>query len=171
MLVIGISNRKWDYVVPVLRYTEYRCTTLISTHSNAFFILIRAAKVGMLWHFLFRIIDDNTYTWSIHSLSGQKPFCSSANRSWFSQPLDKTAVERRQNLCHPRSINPNMINHVPQQSPLISKSYMLSVHEAIKISYSYHLPCQGSRNCQKSDVSNHSFVDMVRSPFQYCPSI
>ena len=41
---------------------------------------------------------------------------------------------------------------------------MLSVHEAIQISYSYHLPCQGSRNCQKSDVSNHSFVDMVRSP-------
>ena len=45
-----------------------------------------------------------------------------------------------------------------------SKSYMLSVHEAIKILFSYHLPCQGSRNCQKSDVSNHSFVDMVRSP-------
>ena len=28
-------------------------------------------------------------------------------------------VERRQTLGHPRSINPNMINHVPQQSPLI----------------------------------------------------
>ena len=28
MMVIGISNRKWDCVVPVLRYTEYRCTTL-----------------------------------------------------------------------------------------------------------------------------------------------
>ena len=58
-----------------------------------------------------------------------------------------------------------MINHVPNNNHLsFSKSYMLSVHEAIKISYSHHLPCQGSRNCQKSDVSNHSFVDMVRSP-------
>ena len=38
---------------------------------------------------------------------------------------------------------------------------MLSVREAIKISYSFHLPSQGSRNCQKSDVSNNSFVDMV----------
>ena len=52
----------------------------------------------------------------------------------------------------------------PNNHLSFSKSYMLSVHEAIKISYSYHLPCQGSRNCQKSDVSNHSFVDMVRSP-------
>ena len=33
--------------------------------------------------------------------------------------LHKTDVERRQTLGHPRSINPNMINHVPQQSPLI----------------------------------------------------
>ena len=31
---------------------------------------------------------------------------------------DKTDVERRQTLGHPRSINPNMINYVPQQSPL-----------------------------------------------------
>ena len=31
----------------------------------------------------------------------------------------KTDAERRQTLGHPRSINPNMINHVPQQSPLI----------------------------------------------------
>ena len=59
----------------------------------------------------------------------------------------------------------------PNNHLSFSKSYMLSVHEAIKISYSYHLPCQGARNCQKSDVSNHSFVDMVRSPFQYCPSM
>ena len=28
-------------------------------------------------------------------------------------------VERRQTLGHPRSINPNMINHVPQQLPTI----------------------------------------------------
>ena len=33
--------------------------------------------------------------------------------------INKTDVERRQTLGHPRSINPNMINHVPQQSPLI----------------------------------------------------
>ena len=33
--------------------------------------------------------------------------------------LYKTDAERRQTLGHPRSINPNMINHVPQQSPLI----------------------------------------------------
>ena len=33
--------------------------------------------------------------------------------------FDKTDAERRQTLGHPRSINPNMINHVPQQSPLI----------------------------------------------------
>ena len=46
----------------------------------------------------------------------------------------------------------------PNNHLSFSKSYMLSVHEAIKISYSYHLPCQGSRNCQKSDVSNHSIV-------------
>ena len=39
-----------------------------------------------------------------------------------------------------------------------SHIYMLSVHEAIKISYLYHLVCQGSRNSQKSDVSNHSVV-------------
>ena len=32
---------------------------------------------------------------------------------------NKTDVERRQTLSHPWSINPNMINHVPQQSPLI----------------------------------------------------
>ena len=32
---------------------------------------------------------------------------------------NKTDVGRRQTLGHPRSINPNMINHVPQQSPLI----------------------------------------------------
>ena len=32
---------------------------------------------------------------------------------------NKTDVERRQTLGHPRSINPNMINHVPQQLPLI----------------------------------------------------
>ena len=37
----------------------------------------------------------------------------------FSHSFDKTDVERRQTLGHPRSINPNMINHVPQQSPLI----------------------------------------------------
>ena len=51
----------------------------------------------------------------------------------------------------------------PNNHLSFSKSYMLSVHEAIKISHSYHLPYQGSRNCQKSDVSNHSFDDMVRS--------
>ena len=33
--------------------------------------------------------------------------------------LNKTDAERRQTLGHPRSINLNMINHVPQQSPLI----------------------------------------------------
>ena len=32
---------------------------------------------------------------------------------------DKTDVERRQTLGHPRSINPNMINNVPQQLPII----------------------------------------------------
>ena len=31
----------------------------------------------------------------------------------------KNDVERRQTLGHPRSINPNMINHVPQQLPII----------------------------------------------------
>ena len=35
------------------------------------------------------------------------------------QLKNKTDAERRQTLGHPRSINPNMINHVPQQSPLI----------------------------------------------------
>ena len=46
-----------------------------------------------------------------------------------------------------------MINHCAKQSPLLfSKSYMLSVHEAKQISYSYHLRCQRPRNCQK-DVS------------------
>ena len=50
----------------------------------------------------------------------------------------------------------------PNNHLSFSESFMLSVHEAIQISYLYHLPCQGSRNCQKSDVSNHSFVDMVR---------
>ena len=32
---------------------------------------------------------------------------------------NKTDVKRRQTLGHPRSINPNMINHVPQQLPII----------------------------------------------------
>ena len=59
----------------------------------------------------------------------------------------------------------------PNNHLSFSKPYMLSVHEAKKILYSYHLRCQGSRNCQKSDVSNHSFVDMVRLPFQYCSSV
>ena len=69
---------------------------------------------------------------------------------WINFMFYKTDVGRRQTLGHPRSINPNMINHVPQQSPLIFEViyYMLSVHEAITISYSYHLPSQGSRNCQ-----------------------
>ena len=90
----------------------------------------------------------------------------------YERNYNKTDVGRRQTLGHPRSINPNMINHVPNNHLSFSKSNMLSVHEAIKISYSYHLPCQGSRNCQSQIyVSNHSFVDMVWSPFQYCPSI
>ena len=43
-----------------------------------------------------------------------------------------------------------MINRFIKQSPLFfSKSYMLSLYEAIKILYSYHLRCQGWRNCQK----------------------
>ena len=63
-------------------------------------------------------------------------------------------VERLQTLGHLRPINPNMINHFATQSPLLySESYMLCVHEAIKISYSYHLRCQRPRNCQK-DVSH-----------------
>ena len=33
--------------------------------------------------------------------------------------VNKTDVERRQTLGHPRSINPNMISHVPQQLPII----------------------------------------------------
>ena len=33
--------------------------------------------------------------------------------------LNKTDAERRQTLGHPRSINSNMINHVPQQLPII----------------------------------------------------
>ena len=36
-----------------------------------------------------------------------------------SAKYNKTDVERRQTLGHPRSINPNMINHVPQQLPII----------------------------------------------------
>ena len=46
----------------------------------------------------------------------------------------------------------------PNNHLSFSKSYMLSLHEAIKISYLYHLAHQGSRNSQKSDVSNHSVV-------------
>ena len=38
---------------------------------------------------------------------------------WGKESKNKTDVERRQTLDHPRSINPNMINHVPQQLPLI----------------------------------------------------
>ena len=33
--------------------------------------------------------------------------------------INKTDVERRQTFGHSRSINPNMINHVPQQLPII----------------------------------------------------
>ena len=50
---------------------------------------------------------------------------------------------------------------------------MLSVHEAINISYSCHLRCPRWRDCQK-DVSHllgWLLTYMVRSPFQYCPSI
>ena len=39
------------------------------------------------------------------------------NKDTFIYIKNKTDVERRQTLGHPRSINPNMINHVPQQSP------------------------------------------------------
>ena len=35
--------------------------------------------------------------------------------------INKTDVGRRQTLGHPRSINPNMINDVAKQSPLISQ--------------------------------------------------
>ena len=89
---------------------------------------------------------------------------------WHSSTIYKTDVERRQTLGHSRSIIQTWSIMSPNNYLSFSKSCMLSVHEAITISYSYHLPCQGSRNCQKSDVSNHLF-DMVRSPFQYCPSI
>ena len=47
-------------------------------------------------------------------------FCKECNILKFLQYIkNKTDVERRQTLGHPKSINPNMINHVPQQSPLI----------------------------------------------------
>ena len=100
-------------------------------------------------HLLYKFDDSIMNRWRV-----MVPRISIYKRTDFK--INKTDVERRQTLGHPRSINPNMINHVPQQSPL--KSYMLSVHEAIKISFSYHVPCQGSRNCQKSDVSNHSLT-------------
>ena len=67
--------------------------------------------------------------------------------------FNKNHVECRQTLGHLRSINPNMINHFANHLSF-SKSYMLSVHKAIKISYSYHLRCQGSRNCQKSGANS-----------------
>ena len=41
------------------------------------------------------------------------------SKSKSNDTINKTNVKRRQTLRHPRSINPNMINHVPQQSPLI----------------------------------------------------
>ena len=118
----------------------------MSGYFNAVTILVLKAEYcritgSILWRLM---------PW-FHALSGDYGVGSKGN---------KTDVEPWQTFGHPRSINPNMINHVPQQS--FSKSSMLSVHKAIKISYSYHFPCQGTRNCQKSDVSNHSFVDMVR---------
>ena len=71
---------------------------------------------------------------------------------------DKTHIECRQTLGHPRSIIPTWSIMSPNNHLSFSKSYMLSVHEAINISHLYHLACQGSRNSQKSYVSNHSVV-------------
>ena len=41
----------------------------------------------------------------------------------------------------------------PNNHLSFSKSYMLSVHEAIKISYLYHLPCQGSTGRGRSWIT------------------
>ena len=89
--------------------------------------------------------------------------CDNTRRSFKNKlyRYNKTDVERRQTLGPLRSINPDMINHLNKQSPLLlSKSYMLSVHEAIKISYSYHLWCQRWRNCQKMSVTCWMVVDI-----------
>ena len=83
-----------------------------------------------------------------HNVKNKVPF-KTYHSALISKILcNKTDVGRRETLGHPSSINPNMINHVPNNHLPFCKSNMLSEHEAIKISYSYHLPCQGSRNCQ-----------------------
>ena len=67
---------------------------------------------------------------------------------------NKTDVKRRQTLGHFKSLNPNISTTSPNNHLYISKSYILSAHVAIQLWCSYHLPCQGSRNFQKSDISH-----------------
>ena len=85
--------------------------------------------------------------------------------------VNKTDVGRRETLGHRRSINPNMINHVPQQSPLIFEVIYVVCTWSNNNFVFVSSPMSRFKKLSKSDVSNHSFVDMVRSPFQYRPSI
>ena len=54
MLVIDVSNRKWDSVEPVLQYTEYQCITLVLTSKQASIIYFsRSRNVALIkQHFL-----------------------------------------------------------------------------------------------------------------------
>ena len=52
-----------------------------------------------------------------------------------------TDIERQETPDRLRYINLNTITHFAKQPPSLSKSRMLFVHEARKISYSYHLRC------------------------------
>ena len=56
---------------------------------------------------------------SMFSLAGYEYMQFQMVFYWLDDIINKTDVGRRQTLGHPKSINPNMINHVPQQSPLI----------------------------------------------------
>ena len=65
----------------------------------------------------------HTYSSSTNTLRADRSRCSSCKCKCMECNLklsvNKTDVERWQTLGHPRSINPNMINHVPQQLPII----------------------------------------------------
>ena len=80
---------------------------------------VKASSDDLVYTFIY------IYIWFIHLLRAPNGVGYGFNRVRLLVCLpvtasqNKTDVERRQTLSHLRSINPNMINHVPQQSPLI----------------------------------------------------
>ena len=65
------------------------------TQSNAFLISIKAQYVDRLSAFLFLIMEDKQYIWSVQLRPGLNPFCSSTIRSFDSQQKDNRLLWAR----------------------------------------------------------------------------